>query len=75
MGVRADAFNGSAHAADACLVQDCPRADVQVHAVCVAVGSCRCDASVGPLAVVMSSAMRCVSIHLVVCPQSSQGDS
>ena len=43
MGVRADAFIGPAHAADACLVRDCPRADV--HDVCV--GSCHCDASVG----------------------------
>ena len=43
MGARADAFDGPAHAADACLVLDWPRADV--HDVCM--GSCRCDASVG----------------------------
>ena len=65
MGVRADAFNGSVHAADACLVRDCPRADVHDARVVV----------MRRLAVVMSSAMRCVSIHLVMCPQSSQGDS
>ena len=68
MGVRADAFNGPAHAADACLVRDCPRADV--HDVCGAP-----VVAMRRLAVVMSCAVRCVSMRLVLRPQCSYGDS